>query len=47
MPTQDVERWEMDKPGCLIFLEPVLQVEKKKMPRVEGLMNIHEEASFF
>lgn len=24
-----LERWEMDKPGCLIFLEPVVQVEKE------------------
>lgn len=36
VPTQDVERWEMDRPGCLIFLEPVLQVENRRCPGWRG-----------
>ena len=43
MPTRGVERWEMDKPGCLIFLEPVVQVEKEDA-RGGGLMEIHESS---
>ena len=34
----------MDKPGCLIFLEPVVQVEKEDA-RGGGLMEIHESSA--